>query len=615
MAKVGVLIDQQAAMNRWTKQENVIEGFVCEVLEHAGIRYELLSDAFTLASYHIVIVALEPDSDNETSFTHLWRYMSNGGIVIALTNMEPLLARMGYTISSTLHAGCARLPRQWGVAEALRFLEASICKPIHQHICQQDAANNKVRIHNYGEIRLIPDEQDAILGPVLQRMLIGSGSLHRWAVHLPATWLGLQQGTRPVIEDGFPAPDGTASINDHLLKADDSFELDWTWDRRITPAGSSFFPLPYADLWKEVFNLHLLAICQQCGLTLPFISYWPEGIEQVALISHDSDRNCDDSVHTTLAILREHEIQATWCLIEPGYSPEIYPLLLQDGHEMGLHYNAMEDQNGEWAEHEFNRQVQWFKDATQQDQIYSNKNHYTRFQGWGELFQWCEENGIVVDQTKGPSKRGNVGFLFGTCHPYYPIADWQECNRPYRVLELGFLTQDHLDHSLLEDQEVLHTFLHQVKRVHGVAHFTFHPVHIHNRPHVKQAFRKLLKTAQEYQFTFMTSKAIADWEHYRRSLTIEGFTSEGVAIVSQSSLIIDSPQQHAVVWIPVPEASQSSVELFFHHDDDDQVILPVHHIPKASVDSPHSEHVEYRYGVLCRKQVLSANPPSSSYPS
>src|SRR5690606_27628176 len=120
--------------------------------------------------------------------------------------------------------------------------------------------------------------------------------------------------------------------------------------------------------------------------------------EQVALISHDSDRNCDDSVHTTLAILREHEIQATWCLIEPGYSPEIYPLLLQDGHEMGLHYNAMEDQNGEWAEHEFNRQVQWFKDATQQDQIYSNKNHYTRFQGWGELFQWCEENEIVVDQ-------------------------------------------------------------------------------------------------------------------------------------------------------------------------------------------------------------------------
>lgn len=120
--------------------------------------------------------------------------------------------------------------------------------------------------------------------------------------------------------------------------------------------------------------------------------------------------------------MKEQDVRTTWCMIEPGYSPEIYDEIRRDGHELAFHYNAVTADNGYWDEAEFRRQFDWLKAAAGRDSIVSNKDHYTVFHGWGELFGWCESVGIQVDQTRGPIKRGDVGFLFGTCHPYRPIA-------------------------------------------------------------------------------------------------------------------------------------------------------------------------------------------------
>ena len=63
--------------------------------------------------------------------------------------------------------------------------------------------------------------------PVCDRV----GGITHWAVDLPGTVVGLQQGTRPVERDGFPPPTSTAGIDDGILKADDGFEMDWEVDR------------------------------------------------------------------------------------------------------------------------------------------------------------------------------------------------------------------------------------------------------------------------------------------------------------------------------------------------------------------------------------------------
>src|SRR5690606_23770950 len=111
--------------------------------------------------------------------------------------------------------------------------------------------------------------------------------------------------------------------------------------------------------------------------------------------------------------------------------------------------------------------VNWFKTTSGLAQIASNKNHLTRVEGWGELFRWCEANGIASDQTRGNSKRGNIGYLFGTCHPYFPIAWSDERNRFYDVLEISFLYGDFLH----VDTSIIPPFLEQAIRVEGIAHF------------------------------------------------------------------------------------------------------------------------------------------------
>ncbi|MFX9665028.1 hypothetical protein ABTO78_20435, partial [Acinetobacter baumannii] len=91
-----------------------------------------------------------------------------------------------------------------------------------------------------------------------------------------------------------------------------------------------------------------------------------------------------------------------------------YDRIRAEGHEVAFHYNAVEADEGIWDEAEFSRQLDWLKRAAGTPSVASNKNHLTRIEGWGELFRWCEKYGIEADQTRGPSKKGNVGFIFGT---------------------------------------------------------------------------------------------------------------------------------------------------------------------------------------------------------
>jgi hypothetical protein len=569
MANVGILLDQEAAQTRWAKGENVFERFVGEVLEHAGISFKWLHAAEEVNSCDVVIVALEPSSTDINGQEILWTYVQGGGVLISFSGLSSFAKRLGCEINPTTSPGYVMLPNTLGDTRPLRFIEASTWSCV-----RTPDSDIPSEVELLGVLRSSTSLEGEALGAAMQRFSLGRGALHRWAVNLPATWVGLQQGTKPVTQDGIPAPDGTGAIDDQLLKADDGFALDWEMDRVKTETGFSYFPHPYSDLWKDAFIGHLLKETVKLGLVLPFVSYWPDGIEQVAMISHDSDRNVDETAATTLAVLKECDVRSTWCMLEPGYSPYIYEQAIADGHELAFHYNAMEDQNGKWGEQEFVRQFNWLKQATGLEQFTSNKNHYTRFEGWGELFQWCERHGIQADQTRGPSKKGNVGYLFGTCHPFFPIAYADEQNRPYDVLEMGFLTQD-LDHNLLADSSVLVPFLEQAKGVKGVAHFLFHQFHIHNQPNVTDALRKVVRIAREYGFTFMTGKEINDWERARRKLRITGINASGEVELTNTST--DKLSQEAVVWIPVTESMSNLAKT----------------------------QTEYRFGVLCKKQNVA----------
>ncbi|WP_043930797.1 hypothetical protein [Bacillus sp. EB01] len=514
MANLGLLFDQQEAEKRWADGENVFEVYLFEVFDHLRIPYEKIDIEAPFHSYDVIIEVFCRDQGVITE--KLLSYIQSGGTLISYGGLDGLKESLGLAAGRRVEKGYALLSDLLSKEmPPLRFLNAQTW----ENTAGVSSMSSK------GMLSTTKDAPGQFAQSAFQRIEYGDGKIERWSISVPRTIVGFQQGTGPVEKDGIPAPDGTANLDEDLLKADDGFELDWVMDRSMTDTGMPYFNLPYADLWKEAIVEHVFACAAEKGMTLPFLDYWPDGIEHMAMISHDSDLNVDESALITLETLKSEGVNSTWCMIAPGYSTAIYEKIKNEGHEIALHYNALEKDDGIWSEAEFISQLDWVKNSTETKKIVSNKNHYTLFKGWGELFSWCEKHGIQADQTRGPSKKGNIGFLFGTSHPYFPVAWADEKNRFYDVVEIGFLTQD-LNHNTLADSSVIQPFLDGVKRVNGVAHFLFHQFHIYNQPPVREALIKLIKTAKSQGFTFWTSAEINKWERERRKVSIKGISGE-----------------------------------------------------------------------------------------
>lgn len=554
MARIGLLVDQKAAARRWSFGENVFQAYIGEILSHAGIGFERLSHAEEIGASgcDIVLAALADEGKSDA----LLDYVQKGGVVVAYGGLHGLAQQLGFIRGTPLSAGYAVDGRLGDKGEGLRYERAE-----PWYINDRYGTSHVVSVEECGTIGKGNDEVEGVL---LHRIGYGAGQLDRWAVDIPTVVVQMQQGTHPVLEDGVPAPDGTGQVNEGILKADDAIAFDWSQDRIATASGQMLFPLPQADLWRERLISHLIGLSLEKGMTLPFLGYWPEGVDYVATISHDSDHNKDEDALATLELLAECGVRSTWCMIEPGYTPSVYERVKAGGHELAFHYNALEIQGGIWSEEEFRRQHQWLKEAAGIQGAVSNKNHYTRYEGWGELFAWCEQEGIQVDQTRGPSKPGNVGFLFGTCHPYYPVAWADERNRLYDVLETSFLTQD-MELPNWADSTLVEPCLDQVKRVGGLAHFLFHQVHIGSKPDVRESFRYVVREAEKRGFQFWTSAEINHWVRARRLTKIERIEDTGEVAVSQA-------QPGTVVWIPVLAGEGGEVETRFGHPCRKQVM-------------------------------------------
>ncbi|OUS68198.1 hypothetical protein B1748_34440 [Paenibacillus sp. MY03] len=559
IARVGILIDQRMMAKRHRYGLNAFESYLTEILAHAGITHRMhasLQEAID-AETDILVVALEDDDPSDLE--RIFQFAEQGGTVVSYGGLDKLADRLGCARLKARNEVYALVPEEHGNYPPLRALRADPWQP-------EEASD--IQVVSFGKLTSL-SKDDGRDDALLLCFWVGEGSIDRFSVNIPSMVVAFQQGAEPVLKDGFPAMDGSAEVNDGVLKADDGMQLDWELDRLRTETGQMYFAYPYADFWREICVGHLLRTVVSKGMTLPFVGYWPDGVQGVATISHDSDGNEDAHAASTLALLKEHDIQTTWCMLEPGYGAPVYREIKENGHELAFHYNALHLENRIWDQADFHRQLGWLKDAAECDVVLTNKNHYTRFEGWGELFQWCEEADIVVDQTRGPSKGGNVGFLFGTCHPFFPIAWSDEGNRLYRVLEIGFLTQDMGIGLPWADTSIIGTFLEQTKRAEGVAHFLFHQYHIHTNPRVVDAFGQVVREARQAGFEFWTSARIYEWEMLRRRIRFEGVDMEGHAALADGTAC-----EGAIVWTPLPQGS-------------------------AARDGE-----ELRFGVRCVKQVL-----------
>ncbi|WP_127585105.1 hypothetical protein [Paenibacillus koleovorans] len=359
---------------------------------------------------------------------------------------------------------------------------------------------------------------------------VGPGAAALLAVDLPRTCRLIQDGVA-VLRDAVPAPDGTAAICDDILKADDGGVLDWDRDRdRVEEEGAPFFLHPIVDEFRVLLLRLLHHLHARIGRPLAQLWFWPEGLEAIGHISHDTDGNDPAGARMMLDRLREAGIRSSWCTIMPGYDADMYRRIVAEGHEIAMHYNALEAEGAYWDEELYRAQLAQLRsqlavshpDPADADrtQVIANKNHYLRWEGDVQFYRWCEKSGIVVEQSKGGTKQGNKGFLAGTCHLYRPVSTPAERNRLMNVYANPTLAWDP-PMPIRCTQPEAQALIDRSADVYGVAHFLFHPATMLAYEPIGPNFVDLVRYGTGRGLAWWTARELYEWQERRNGVSVD----------------------------------------------------------------------------------------------
>lgn len=496
--------------------------YIHEILTHAGLAYGGvdyvdLSDALPA----IRVLLTVGDSKFDSSVTNkLAEWVRAGGHWISIAGTLGLPVLLGVVEQepsiSSWGGGAANLGegylagRTGGAHPILDGLE----RPLHYFnglpVEIESQTSGAFSMGNVARViaRCLDAHQRETSRPAIVEKLSGKGKTILIAPDLTGTIVRIQQGVG-VTRDGIPAADGSGPLCDDVLKSGDGSALDWIFDRKPVDGvrGLHAFTQPIADLWRDLLLRTIFYCAASAQVRLPVLWYWPRNLPAVAHLSLDTDSNEPQKAEKMLEILRRNDVRATWCVILPGYERELLGRISAGGHELAMHYDAMSE-GLDWAERQFIRQFNKLTSLFGTPPR-TNKNHYLRWEGDCELFDWCASRGITFDQSKGASKTGEAGFNFGTCHPYFPVRFSGEI---IDVMELPTPTQDL---AMFAPPELLAPLKAAALEHFGVMHLLFHPYHIVNEP-VAVALEAAIRSAREDGMEWWTAAELDRWERSRR---------------------------------------------------------------------------------------------------
>ncbi len=505
--------------------------YIHEVLQHAGVFYtgvELNKLDLVLDSLKILVTVGETDLHEKVKHK-LADWVKAGGAWISVAGVCGMDEVLGASLQK---------PDMWswGGAAFKSLGEGYLVKNETEHPA---VAHVKRPLHTFGGVTVISRGAKVLARvddkhgrqtdrPGVLEHVAGKGRAILIAADITGTLVRIQQGIC-VTRDGVPAPDGSGPVNDSVLKADDGCVLDWELDRDSVPGMSNFrcYLEPAADVWREVFLRSIFHAAREQNVALPILWLYPRKLPALAHMSHDTDGNEPEKAHRLVALLDEAKIKATWCVILPGYEPSLISKIKSAGHELATHYDAMTE-GTIFSEKEFDEQRRELV-AMFGEKPVTNKNHYTRWEGDVEFFEWCAARGIQMDQSKGASKTGEAGYNFGTCHLYFPVTFR---GRKIDVLEMCLPTQDL---HVFAPVELFEALLATVKRHHGIFHQLYHPAHT-SKPEVGESLLMVARRAREEGMEWWTAKQINQWERARRDVKVESFDGTTLSLKSSETL-------------------------------------------------------------------------------
>lgn len=530
-----------------------------EVLAHLGLHHDVLDDVDPGPRRRPVVLLAAGHEDLPAGLPAVLEWVRQGTVLIACGAVTELARELG------IGTGPAR-PR-----DLVRFGASA-----------QD-------LSSFGGSALMPRIGDDALATyedgsaAVVSAVLGAGRVELWGADLWQSIVRIQQGW-PITRPATAAPDGSVPKRDTILRADDAVAL--SYDRRTLPPGfapleeyshvypperpSPVFAQPEADLWRAELLRSIARAHRASDTTCAWIDYWPYGAPAVAHMSHDSDRNIDSQARAALDAFAAADVSVTWCHCHPGgYSAATVDDIGRAGHEQAFHYNAIEDtEHDRWGLDFATYQLAWARELTRST-ITTNKNHYTRWEGWTEFYEWCDHLGILVDQSRGGSKQGTVGFTFGSAHLWRPLLPTPGTSRLAEVLQLPLHTQDLV---FFAHESVRDLLLDGALAVHGVAHFLFHGSNMEDHPDVAASVVRTADAARERGLQWWTAAEIGHWEHTRRAVRITASTTDDRTVLD---LTTPTPVAGLTVLLPADHA-RPAPRVTTPDSEDPLTVVPVH---------------------------------------
>ncbi len=181
-------------------------------------------------------------------------------------------------------------------------------------------------------------------------------------------------------------------------------------------------------------------------------------------------------------------------------TPEEAEAIQANGHECSLHYNFIDNFDPlAFTEADVRSQEEAFY-KTYGFHAICTVNHYVRWTGWADAAKWMREAGGRADNSfihhrippMNPCNR--LGFVFGTCFPFYFYDDYTGENgkidfleEPITAYEVGY-TADGETHF-----DIVHKSIDMATKYHLVMDMFYHPINVYNHPACRAAIEEVLR--------------------------------------------------------------------------------------------------------------------------
>ncbi|MGB9595194.1 MAG: hypothetical protein ACPL7B_02835 [Candidatus Poribacteria bacterium] len=194
-----------------------------------------------------------------------------------------------------------------------------------------------------------------------------------------------------------------------------------------------------------------------------------------------------------------------------------------NGHEPSLHFNFIDNFTPfAFTEADIKKQADDFYNAYGFYPICS-VNHWCRWTGWADTARWMKNAGMKADNSfihhplppLNPANR--LGFVFGTCFPFYFYDDYEHNNEkidfleePITAYEIGYSATD------VTDFDIIHKSIDFATYYHLVMDMFYHPINIYNHQACRLAIEENLRYIESKGIVAVHKGNDGIWEWWQK---------------------------------------------------------------------------------------------------